>query len=158
MIIGKTRTNQPVEGEEELKIFENIVDKDGHKRFIEGDITPEEITGINYIYAKWSLSGSHLMAVLVISGEVSATLTNGQLLGTLNNLPSWVLNKIYAVWGYYIALKTEPFRDSSWNQQNFSAGIKKESDKITITGNTPITINTAKKYVRIQFDLLIDNE
>ena len=38
----KTRTNQPVEGDEienlevsgELKAFENIVDKDGHARFI----------------------------------------------------------------------------------------------------------------------------
>ena len=47
--------------------MEDIVDADGHKRFIEGNVTPANIIGENDIqYAKWSLSGSHLMIVLAI--------------------------------------------------------------------------------------------
>lgn len=44
--------------------FEDIVDKNGNPRFIEGTITPETISGITFTYCKWSLSGTHLMIVL----------------------------------------------------------------------------------------------
>ena len=56
-----------VEEKENLEIFERIVDKDGHKRFIEGEIElADSITYLTNLYGKWSLSGSHLMLVICI--------------------------------------------------------------------------------------------
>ena len=64
-IANKQVQEQVSSGElENVKVFENIVDKDGHKRFIEGDITFENITGVSKVYGKWSLSGNHLMIVI----------------------------------------------------------------------------------------------
>ena len=63
----------------------NLVDKDGHERFIEGDIPDPEITGLTPIYYKWSLSGTHLMIVM------AGTIENG------TNLSNYILN-------YYIMI------------------------------------------------------
>ena len=84
-----------VEKKNNLKVFENIVDKDGHKRFIEGDITPAETTGITFTYAKWSLSGSHLQIVLAMT--IAAGTYSTFYLGDITNLPKWIFDKI-SVW------------------------------------------------------------
>ena len=71
---SKPQLLEAVEQEAEvngLKAFENIVDKDGHKRFIEGTPTNPTIEGVEITYAKWSLSGTHLM--LVMAGNVAST-------------------------------------------------------------------------------------
>ena len=127
MIIGKTRTNQPVESSKEFddkvkylplpatseqggKVLAvnsggtgyqlkdpatvnsvdmaNIVDADGHNRFIEGNIATEEIEGVTWAYARWSLSGTHLMCVL------AGTIEDETALRIL-------------IWDIYIVLKEE---------------------------------------------------
>ena len=60
-----------------LKVFENIVDKDGHKRFIEFDLSPKTITGITPVYAKASLSGSHFMVVYAGTIENATAISGG---------------------------------------------------------------------------------
>ena len=81
----------------DVKVFEDIVDKDGHARFIEGDIdlaatTPE---GVTKVYGKWSLSGSHLM--IVLAGVIADGTTIGGAIWAKVNMPSWIINKIYPI-------------------------------------------------------------
>lgn len=141
----------------ELPIFENIVDKDGNKRFIEGNVDIETITGVTKDYGKWSLSGTHLFIVLALSLENTTDLTNGQLLSSIE-LPSWICDKIVTLWSTAIVLNVFSARANDWTEQIFSAYLGKESEtNITIRKSGALTLNADRK-VRIIYDLLIDNE
>lgn len=142
---------------EELPVFENIVDKDGHKRFIEDDITVETIEGLTITYAKWSLSGTHLM--IVIAGEAAdeTSITAPMKLTTINSLPSWIEDKIYPVVSSFLDSKTVTFRDLNWGTQDCAVFLTKENGHLVVYLNSTVTF-TSDKGFRIQFDLLIDNE
>ena len=134
-------------------LMENIIDSAGNKRFIEGDIDLNTITGFTASYGKWSLSGSHLM--IVLAGELDeSVLTDGTKFADIT-IPKYILDKIYTVWGVNIAVINVSARNSSWASQAFNVVLSKSSTKLTIGCVTNITI-TGTKYFRVQFDLLID--
>ena len=140
-----------------LKVFENIVDKDGHDRFIEGDVNLEEVTGIAKLYGKWSLSGSHLMIVLCFSVENGLSLST-TLLANIP-LPKWIKDKMVPVFTNNIIpyVTVVAANETYTTTQNFSLALRKQpNDDIVIylAGAT----TTDKRFARIQFDLLIDNE
>ena len=146
-----------------VKILENIVDKAGNPRFIEGDITPISALEAVVPYAKWSLSGSHLMLVLCIynTTEEDITISGASSLGDASNLPQWIKNKIYpmgntphVVHNFAVeGVKPDDLTQDSNKQATYL--IKATSSSIAING-----VNfTAKAgyYYRIEFDLLIDD-
>ena len=156
---SKPQLLEAVEQEAEvngLKAFENIVDKDGHKRFIEGSLPVAEITGITFTYHKWSLSGSHLM--LVLAGEIA----NGTTLSTGNwvtlTLPAWINSKIVATFSTVINMQTIYATADDYSQQSFIIRLQKSGDNDIVLRNASTTAFTAKRMFRIQFDLLIDDE
>ena len=159
---SKPQLLEAVEQEAEvngLKAFENIVDKDGHKRFIEGTITPVVISGVNYTYAKWSLSGNHLM--IVIAGNV-ANGTSISFSDSVSNilLPQWIIDKIYpssAFSNTLVAQATLVYMASDRTTQSDSAFLRKTNSTTITTSMGSITL-TADRDFRIAFDLLIDNE
>ena len=69
------------------KIFENIVDNQGNTRFIEGDITIQEVSGVSKLFGKWSLSGSHLLIVLALGIANATEIINGTTIAKMNNIP-----------------------------------------------------------------------
>ena len=156
MIIGKTRTNQPVEGEEEIKIFDNIVDKDGHPRFIEGDIELLDNAIPTKLYGKWSLSGSHLLFVLCLGVKNGDAITAGIITKPIV-LPQWLLDKIVPLWGgIEVDRQALTYYDASSNIQQGSAYLEKTSTGIVIYHGS--LAFTQDRTCRIAFDLLIDNE
>ena len=158
---SKPQLLEAVEQEAEvngLKAFENIVDKDGHKRFVDFDGTLNDNAPITGVYAKASLSGSHLLVVLAFSIADTETLTNGLRLVDFT-LPEWVYNKIVPVWGgSNISRIDEKLYADNWTSQTMSAGLSKESSNRIRINNLGDTTLTADRKVRIAFDLLIDNE
>lgn len=143
-----------------LKAFENIVDKDGHKRFIEGEISlhSDMPSGVSKTYGKWSLSGTHLMIVLCLSIENTTTLSNGTNIGTCT-LPSWISDKIYPVWqSLWIERKDFSAFADDWTAQTFTCSMRKGADNTLLIAKTGNLTLTSDKNVRIYFDLLIDNE
>ena len=155
---SKKQLLEAVEQEAEvngLKAFENIVDKDGHKRFIEGDIATETISGIEFTYGKWSLSGSHLMIVLAGNADNGASIPY-TLLGKCN-VPKWIYDKIFPIKSTTIDYKGYTLWDSSFNVQNGQTRFIKDSNAILIYNSNTLTL-TADRSFRISFDLLIDNE
>lgn len=135
--------------------FANLVDADGHDRFIEGDINlnesvPEEITKV---YGKWSLSGSHLMFVLCIDLAVKNFTSQTDLAHI--TLPSWVMNKIAPLFDVVIDRKTFIAFANDYTTQEPVVYLEKHSDYVSLILNA---INvTPAKHCRIEFDLLIDN-
>ena len=141
-----------------VKIFENIIDKDGHKRFIEGTISVEEQTGLTITYGKWSLSGTHFM--LVIAGSVSAgNSAYLSLTTTLNNLPSWVLAKIHPLGsGDNVAYgQIDIYTNNTGTIGHEDVILIKQSElglyHVSAIGDADNAV-----AFRVAFDLLIDNE
>ena len=140
--------------------LEGILDKDGHQRFIEGNGTNGEHSGISYDYSKWSLSGSHLMLVLAGTIDANALLPDNVAL-TSFELPEWIRNKIYTVAGYQVI---EAKEISVWISGTISEAYKeqillqKTSTGVLIAKATRTqTASESECKFRIQFDLLIDN-
>lgn len=139
-------------------IFEEITDKYGHKRFIEGDIDIEEAfitSGMSKTYGKWSLSGTHLM--LVIAGTIADTSVIGYGKLAIINLPEWIEDKIYPVVSSYLDSKSISCRDENWSTQNIAVALVKEGGHLVLYITSGDTFTSDKGY-RIDFDLLIDNE
>ena len=165
----KTRTNQPVtdydgivEGLEEqaskngIKVFEDIKDKDGHQRFIEGDIDVVEQTGVSYSYKKWSLSGTHLMLVICKRIENGTTTAGG--FNAEVTLPEWITEKIVPLTqsGLLENKRFTGWNDTSTANTDFSFSLYKDSGKLKLYNSA---VTSADNYnIRIVFDLLIDNE
>lgn len=134
--------------------FENIKDENEHNRFVEGSIDTSMVPSqVTITYAKWSLSGTHLM--VVIGGEASTNIGTTYL-GYVY-LPEWILNKIYRLYeaSSLITMSSMLLRDKTTAQ--FSTGncyMFKTNNRLEISTDN---ITNSSSGFRIQFDLLIDN-
>ena len=152
---SKPQLLEAVEQEAEIngiKVFEDIKDKDGHNRFIEGEIAFEEVSGITKTYAKWSLSGSHLMLVLC-ANVANGTVLSGTLLASIGNIPSWIYDKIVPIAGNLVYRYDEKFYASDGTNQTVSVFFYKGT-KLAVNFGT-LTLS-ADRSIRIALDLLID--
>lgn len=191
IIIGKTRTNQPVEEVEGFEdavkvvldddvnlggdvavegdltvsgdavIFENITDADGHQRFIEGDVTSLLSDSITTKYAKWSLSGTHLMIVFAFENTSGSDVTLAQWdkLFEINDLPEWVMNKIVGiVTGDNLVTTGDLYPFGATAQAVITRDVylnKQSTTKLTCPSAVAIPFYNGNAY-RIQYDLVID--
>ena len=134
--------------------YEDIEDAQGHKRFIDGDIEIETVSGITKSYGKWSLSGSHLLIVLCLD-LADETIFSYQRIAYVN-VPAWVKDKIVPISDTYVDSKVFNAFDSALNSQQINGYLLKVDNNIQIDiGGTTLT---ADRKVRMAFDLLIDNE
>ena len=138
--------------------LEKIKDASGNLRFIEGDIELNGATipeGVTKTYGKWSLSGTHLM--IVLAGVVANESVIGGAIWAYVNLPSWVKDKIVALFGNRVIYKSENLYADDGTSQATTIGLVKEGSDITIRNLQNVTL-TANRMFRFAFDLLIDNE
>ena len=161
---SKPQLLEAVEQEAEvngLKAFENIVDKDGHKRFIEGDGNAETITGLTQTYLKWSLCGTHLL--FVNCGKIDDTTVLPWSLIAKYEIPEWVYDKLVPLTtgtnyldNKLIACQAENYS----NSQNMTFFIQKalEGTKKLIYIYASGMTATADRFYRVSFDFLIDND
>ena len=140
--------------------MENIVDEDGHKRFIEGDIELKDELGntLENVYGKWSLSGTHLMLVLCLRTDENTTISS-QVITKDISLPKWVRDKIVPTFANYVEIKSFTGRDDSvGNATTISAALLKGSGGQINIGLAQGITHSVALNVRVAFDLLIDNE
>lgn len=139
----------------ELPVFENIVDKEGHKRFIEGDIALAEGVVPTKIYGKWSLSGTHLMIVLCLAVKEDDVVPYTGAVANIT-LPTWLLDKIVPLASDIIVYDTANWQAEDNSFQTGYALLRKQESNlfITLEGFTA----TEDRQCRLAFDLLIDNE
>lgn len=135
--------------------LENIVDKAEHERFIEGVINFENVSGVTKTYAKWSLSGSHLLIVCCGYIDDATVLPTSDI--ALIYLPEWVLNKVVPLASKLISnFATQTFNDSVSSTQSMPVYFYKENEYIRLAFGAITT--TDKRNFRVQLELLIDNE
>ena len=145
-----------VDGSEHL--FENITDSQGHKRFIEGEITMDVgASEITKKYGKWSLSGTHLLVVL--AGDIpNETVITAKAIAYFD-VPEWIFNKIIPVdnTGHIESKQVNSYSPSHSSTQNLRLDLVKSSHNRIVIGIGSITLTDDRGF-RGQFDLLIDNE
>ena len=140
--------------------IEDLVDADGHKRFISGEMTLPTITGVTFSFAGWSLSGTHLQIVVAGKMTTDATFTFQQL-GTCKDLPQWVIDKIYPfgdseniVDNKRVPIMYDQVLDSTLS---LWCGLTKVSNQIIVaTWQSATPVITQDGYFRVAFDLIID--
>ena len=139
--------------------LEGILDKDGHARFIEGEITTPTITGVEFTYKKWSLSGTHLM--LVLAGNLTAAnISQGTKIGEVT-LPTWINNKIYTLISasQIVTINKMTARLTGGTPiVEYACELGKNDTNIEIYNSVEINPSLYNGGFRLQFDLLIDNE
>ena len=136
------------------KDITTLVDEQGHNRFIEGDLETKEKEGVVYTYAKWSLSGTHLMIVC------GGTIVNSTALSSFTMaevpLPQWVIDKLQPLYGTAVdRYSATVFNTAGSTTQSMTNLLVKSNNKVTI--QTSISA-TDDRVFRTHFDLLIDNE
>ena len=139
-----------------LNSIEQIYDNDGHKRFIEGDITINAQEGVTQTYGKWSLSGTHLLIVVGVDYANTTEIVSDSLLANVE-VPAWILDKIVPLWAsHYIDAKAITLRADNWSAQNIAVNLLKAETVLKLRYGGALTL-TADRHGRITFDLLIDN-
>lgn len=144
------------------EVFENIVDSNGNKRFIEGSLNTVELEGVTWTYNKWSLSGSHLMIVLAGRIANGTSLANNVKWADIapSQIPTFIYDKIVAIANYTVCAVSHGLRNiGNYNQVLSSETIymnKNNGLLLYRLGGT--TALTAEAVFRIQIDLLIDND
>jgi len=144
----------------EAKIFENIVDADGNKRFIAGDLTKD--SGLDekarFEYAKWTLSGSHLMIVCMFE-VLEAFTASGTTLASIT-IPEWLGAKIHPMGStQHIAVIDSTYGYTPNNLAASASPIRTYLGKTNDTGlYIIIESGTTElgKYYRVVFDLVIN--
>ena len=138
--------------------LEDIVDKNGNQRFIEGTITPETISGITFTYCKWSLSGTHLMIVLAGTCE-NVTLANNTTFSEIN-LPGFIMNKIIPLTaqGRVSHATLNNYYDYSYRSSCVLSLVKGANILRVIGWGIGGSSTLSAGSFRVQFDLIIDAE
>ena len=150
-----------VDGTELTTLMSNIVDSQGHKRFIEDDITINS-SAFNKEFAKWSLSGTHLMCRFVGSIVEEFKFRYGWF-GFFGNLPKWIYDKIYGSPMSFdentLIVDTKKVLIGD-NDIPFALMKRLGTNNLALaTGNTTeLDSSFIGKRLVLQFDLLIDSE
>jgi hypothetical protein len=137
----------------------SLKDAHGNPRFVEGDITMETIEGVTQTYGKWSLSGTHLMIVLVFTADANTILPSNSAIANVI-LPNYIFDRITPLdQGRFIEGKAVYMRGKvNWWQASYTLNLtlgKNPTNLYISTSPTPPTIDI-DTTTRIQFDLLID--
>ena len=131
--------------------MENIKDLSGNLRFVEGGISVE-LSGLNITYGKWSLSGTHLMLVLAGSIDNGVTISASDVIFDLE-LPTYIMDKIYAVWGENLESKTFTIYAADWSStQTLTAVLQKKTGGFIRLLNGQNLTTTNIRNFRIAFD------
>ena len=144
----------------DVKIYENITDADGNKRFLSGDIdnVAEFVADDEIVYAKWTLSGNHLMLVFAFISDGAKDLAGDTFANV--TLPQWIADKIYPMTDgvSHVAVSQGIYGYIPSNLAKSSVAIvpyiSKVSNQLRITCDSDGTIEDGK-YYRIVFDLVI---
>lgn len=155
-ISGNLTVSGTIDG---VTLLEKIVDSQGHNRFLAGDLTVTTVVGFTFTYAKWSLSGTHLLIVLAGTCTDNATIADNLIIANVD-VPQWILNRIYTVAGNTIENKKVPFTrlDQTYTSVDKTLTLSKpDSSHLDIRNISGTQTVTNASGFRIEFDLLIEN-
>ena len=134
---------------------ENLVDSKGRNRFIVGNGTPGNVTGLTIASSKWTLNGNNL--VFEILGTFSGALSGFDVLSTFA-LPDWIINKIVTpVRNVVDILNCNMISIEDASATTIKVQVTTDGGNIYFTNLTNITISDISIF-KIRYNIIIDNE
>lgn len=137
-----------------LNDIEALVDSNGNYRFINGNGTAGNVSGMTVVSSKWSLNGSNLMFEII--GTFSGNLSAFDVLSTFT-LKDWIINKIATPYNNIVDLITCGMVDLDASVTNIRVQITKSGNDIYFTNATNITISSTSIF-KIRYNTIIDND
>lgn len=144
----------------DLGVMESLKDANGHNRFIEGNPTSNlSNTGLTIDYAKWSLSGTHLMIVFAFSNNTGSDIVlNAWTVLFAISLEQWVRSKIYPLGNSGIIMISDikvlnPSNYTITSNGNIYLNAIAGGYNCVLPSSTTIA---SGNICRVQFDLIID--
>lgn len=106
--------------------LENVVDSSNNQRIIGGDSTVATITGVTIRNAKWVLAGNILKMTAICDIDANASIPGNVVLFRINNLPSWIGEKIVpmvsaGIQSGYVDVKNFPLSKTGYNLASSNA-------------------------------------
>ena len=144
--------------EEEIQAqtsIDNLVDSKGRNRFIGGNGTPRDITGLTIASSKWTLNGNNL--IFEILGQFSGSLSGFDVLSTFT-LPEWIINKIVTPVSNIVDILTfQMISIEDASGTTIRLQVTKDGNNIYFSNVTNININSISLF-KIRYNIIIDNE
>lgn len=137
-----------------LNDIEALVDKNGNKRFIGGNGTSGNVSGLTVASSKWVLNGTNL--IFEILGTFSGKLSGFDVLSDFT-IPDWIVNKIVTPASNIVDILTcsmISIEDAS--ATNIRLQITKSGENISFTNSTNITISDISIF-KIRYNIIIDD-
>ena len=155
---GKDIEVKSIEATDAIKYLGKIIDTAGNLRFNEGNLTVIDPlpTGVSISYAKWSLSGTHLM--IVLAGSVSANESVSPTPGiAVAELPQYIKDKIYPMFGTFLGkFDGQLVNTSNYHTTTLTVGVDKVNNGLRI--DLPHIDSAENQQIfRFGIDLLIDS-
>ena len=155
--IATNGAQENVDPTELTTLMSNIVDSQGNKRFVDGNINKaSEITAIEKIYGKWSLSGTHLLLVFCFNHLANTPLYNKSWIATTEHIPSYIMDKILPISGNIIGIF--PYHRGASNTSSYVSLLKPNNAQLVIAYYGDSYTPSDDEISRIQIDLLIDSD
>ena len=137
-----------------LNDIKALVDSNGNPRFIGGNGTPANVSGMTIVSSKWSLNGTNL--IFEILGTFSESLNADTDLCTFT-LPDWIVSKIPTP---YLNIIDFIRFDAVYTNRAPATGfiqIYKYESTIAFKNQDSVTIEALTVF-KIRYNIIIDNE
>ena len=130
----------------------SLFDSNGNLRFIVGEGTPANVSGMTIISSKWALNGSNLLFEII--GTFSKNLSANTDLCTFK-LPEWIVSNIMTP---YLNLVDFIRFDAVYTDNALATGfmqIYTYGDTVNFKNNDNVTIN-GLTFFKIRYNTIID--
>ena len=131
----------------------SLFDNNGNFRFIAGEGTPRDITGLTIASSKWALNGNNLM--FEILGTFTGSLSGFDIL-SIFTIEDWIANKIVTPVNNIVDIITcdmISIKDASATHVRLQ--VTKSGNNIYFTNATNINVNDASIF-KIRYNIIID--
>lgn len=137
-----------------LNDIEALVDNNGNFRFIGGNGTAGNITGLTVASTKWTLNGNNL--IFEIFGSFSGNLSEFDILSTFT-IEDWIVNKIVTVSEVIDILSCDMISIEDASVATIKVQVTKSGNDIYFINATNISISNISLF-KISCNIIIDSE
>lgn len=138
-----------------LNDIKALVDSNGNLRFIGGNGTLRNVSGLTVASSKWALNGTNL--IFEILGTFSGNLSGFDIL-SIFTLPEWIINKIPTPVNNIIDILTcSMISTKDASAINIKVQVTTDGNNIFFTNVTNINISDISLF-KIRYNIIIDNE
>lgn len=140
-----------------LNDIEALVDSNGNARFIGGNGTPQNVSGMTVVSSKWVLNGTNL--IFEIIGNTTKNIPYNTKICTFN-LPAWVASKIVQLSSNVVDVPRYNLVTGDGGGVTTALIVGKNNNDVDFTTMNGITFpeSEGQAFFKFTYSMIIDNE